>query len=1686
MVADRDVQEEEEVQEDRLLTSALEELHTELLQGFRRWRSTCEDSDDFDIPERREGTMPPLAGARWTQLPASIYGGRSDYALEASRQLAEITAYLLVWGESGNVRFMPEVVYFLTEMVLGAEAPGPAGLYGGGGRPAAGSSFQSRSFLAKVVRPIYNVVFDEWYEKVDKNGSKDKKILHKGYEAFLPPDVANYDDWNELFCDPTRLAATMVCQDGELFCEIDHGQRFANLHRVAWEWTLDRFETKTHREVHSLWGFLASTHRVWLVHMLLFAVGLTLTIADPPHIDFGHVALLGNTFPVRLAAVGLVVPLHAILWGFARYETTGATVCRRINSPSCWFAGIGRTLLWASPLVTYAALRYVELKGEKLSESKDLQLGMVLSAHSVLSALGLVAHLFFPDRTYDILFPRTPVHLCLLVVRYTFWFFVLAIKFLVSFTIFASVYHLMHRDLRIIMLGQQSVTEMKFSWSSVDWGKDVLEWALLWFTTFFLFCADTGMWFTLGCTFLGVGTYFAQRSCEIGTFCLEDAVAKIPERMSEKVFCFVKKHVQGREMAREFPLVWDRILEYMRYEDKIGNQFMADQSFMTKFDSRGIEWSSLSKAIQPALPGAGAGDGSSQLRIVIPNLFKEQSVIQRACQAFVPHAHWPANAEVQWRLLALSRGLGLPIPKPFRAPYIPGITVLIPHYGETILEQKESLYGGRADDTVPLMDWLKARYEDEWLNFDARMQAKPDVHLPHGANWDEYTDEQWEKICGWSSMRLQTLWRTVAGMMLYHPALQCHYEVQGVGRIVGERKPALAQVWTPNDCFSCIVSMQQYANFEPVRYQHTNQMFAKFPSSLKVAYIDQKDKNVHAEVDNVHPRQHRRYFSCLIDGSCADIGGGRRAARYTVELPGYPILGDGKSDNQNHAIIFLRGIFSQCIDANQGGYFEQMLMLPCVLGEFRTAYIGDDAAKQIIGLPEHITSDIGSVGDFAAGSEVAFGTILQRTYAVLGARMHYGHPDIMNKQFMIQQGGVSKATKTINLSEDIFAGMDFTLRGQGRSIKHCEYFHVAKGRDLGFNTVLGFFSKLSSGAGEQILTRQMFRLGQILHLPEALTFYYAHVGYYITQGLVSASMPILVFAWMVVLAGDCETTFKVFENYCPTVPAAQAMANLLSVWYSWVIFLFLVATSMPLFAESWMERSFGHAVWRLGKQYLTLSFLMFVFQAKIIGYYVVNELRYGGAQYVATGRGLPTYRRPFIGEIEPGTTKLTKVGGLYLDYAVYTYYDGMRLLASCIVVLLLGGVSDAGGQASSLGFTWLAIGITIVSWLYGPFVFNPYQFDLGEVRNDVRAWIGFFLEDQGKLWVENYQKTQLKPLKGFRESVIGVTFLISIFCLAIWFAILTHKLQLLEVIYSAYTSVGTTSILTLLPPVGLSLLYCLVVSVLEAILGCPRVVVPPAPPRRTRATDLEGASSSSESDSEEAGAMGRATLAEAGVPVHAAMLDTVVDRPLESDDEAERGCKLPEAVPLAFSALMVTAIEVVESLLPLYVAFDPLKGSGAGWSKTFVSGLVLKYLLYEIVLFVSEGVLRSRCYDRVGSFLQFLSLWVHANRMFRDMFVSSFILLTLSPLVLVDTINGMLCEECSLHNLLVYRDPGHLAKEAFALHYTAEESDSAEDREDGLASGRRASRSASRTLGAMWSGMRGARTPSVPPTTTYR
>lgn len=43
--------------------------------------------------------------------------------------------------------------------------------------------------------------------------------------------------------------------------------------------------------------------------------------------------------------------------------------------------------------------------------------------------------------------------------------------------------------------------------------------------------------------------------------------------------------------------------------------------------------------------------------------------------------------------------------------------------------------------------------------------------------------------------------------------------------------------------------------------------------------------------------------------------------------------------------------------------------------------------------------------------------------------MHYGHPDVFDRVFHITRGGISKASRVINISEDIFSGITFDSPG---------------------------------------------------------------------------------------------------------------------------------------------------------------------------------------------------------------------------------------------------------------------------------------------------------------------------------------------------------------------------------------------------------------------------------------------------------------------------------------------------------------------------------------------------------------------------------------------------------------------------------------------------------------------------------
>ncbi|CAK0901643.1 unnamed protein product [Prorocentrum cordatum] len=919
-------------------------------------------------------------------------------------------------------------------------------------------------------------------------------------------------------------------------------------------------------------------------------------------------------------------------------------------------------------------------------------------------------------------------------------------------------------------------------------------------------------------------------------------------------------------------------------------------------------------------------------------------------------SHLPTNADAQWRVMALARGLRLPMPRPYRAPYIPGITVLVPHFKEDIYTQTKG-----DEHRQDLSKWLQYRYKDEFGFYggDAGYQ-----------NTNAYRD--------WMAFRQQTLFRTIEGMCLYQEAIRKHFELQGIRDCRIAQNPEL---WS-KDVFTCLVTMQLYGYSQEARQydlRHIHELLLKHGSCLKVAYIHYESKGAGC------PKPGRRYYSCLIDNSCLN-GQDMKSPKFKVELPGYPILGDGKGDNQNHAIPFTRGHYLQTIDANQGAYFEQLMLLPCALGEFRRKSKADrDAGKKILGFPEHLTSDIGSVGDFAASAEMAFGTILQRAYVVMGGRMHYGHPDIMNRLYMMQQGGVSKATKTLNLSEDIFAGMDFTLRGHGRQIKHCEYMAVVKGRDMGFRAVLQFFSKLASGTGEQLLTRQTFRLEQVLELPEALCFYYAHGGYYLIQFVISWSMPLTIFVWLLVLVSGCEegdvcerSSFghDALLESTGVRSTQEAIVPMLSVMCSPVVIFFLLVSSLPWFAEMSMQRGACFALGKLLKSYLTLSPLLFVFQSKCIGHYIVNEFRYGGATYVATGRGLPTERMPFMRVGTNGEGKPRKYEGLYKDYAVIAHHDGAMLLVGLILVWLAGGNPGASLALVSIFF---CSGLVIVSWLWAPYVFNPYQFKLEDTKEDWQVLKKFFRADGGIEWLEWYWTERVKTGQRLFNVIWDIGFVMFAISIAGWYMAITVKVSMLNSLFS--DRLEFMYVLALIPPVVLSFACCTVATVVHLCRAC---VKPPATseaqtsllskwPKPEYITEPAMVSSGFLSD----------------VPLHV----------------------------LSVGVVSSTCLESFFSLIHL-----------AGWWRALLAGVVLKLTLLSAMTLIGEGTLRSPfCRKWPPVLLIALEAWVCAHRMAKDALTSLIIMPVLFLFAKLDGLNRS-CNPSgryNLHHWFLYRAPGN-------------------------------------------------------------
>lgn len=502
----------------------------------------------------------------------------------------------------------------------------------------------------------------------------------------------------------------------------------------------------------------------------------------------------------------------------------------------------------------------------------------------------------------------------------------------------------------------------------------------------------------------------------------------------------------------------------------------------------------------------------------------------------------PGRSEAERRISFFAQSLTTTMPQALPVDAMPTFTVLVPHYSEkVILSLREIIREQDQFTRVTLLEYLKQLHPIEWDNFvkDTKILSEEAAVYQNGAATPFREDEKASKVDDlpyylvgfkssapeytlrtriWASLRAQTLYRTVSGMMNYSKAIKLLYRVENpeVVQLFGASAEKLERELErmARRKFKFIVSMQRYAKFNAEEYENVEFLLRAYPD-LQIAYLDEEPPS--------RAGGEPRLFSSLIDGHSEFIPEtGRRRPKFRVELPGNPILGDGKSDNQNHALIFYRGEYLQLIDANQDNYLEECIKIRNVLGEFEefgtstknpyaqwTAKEMSRSPVAIVGAREYIFSEnIGILGDLAAGKEQTFGTLTARGLAWIGGKLHYGHPDFLNAIYMTTRGGVSKAQKGLHLNEDIFAGMN--AFGRGGRIKHSEYYQCGKGRDLGFGTILNFQTKIGTGMGEQMLSREYYYLGSQLPIDRFLTFYYAHPGFHINNILVILSVQVFM------------------------------------------------------------------------------------------------------------------------------------------------------------------------------------------------------------------------------------------------------------------------------------------------------------------------------------------------------------------------------------------------------------------------------------------------------------------------------------------------------------------------------------------------------------------------------------------------
>uniref|UniRef100_A0A0D3BA47 1,3-beta-glucan synthase n=1 Tax=Brassica oleracea var. oleracea TaxID=109376 RepID=A0A0D3BA47_BRAOL len=659
-------------------------------------------------------------------------------------------------------------------------------------------------------------------------------------------------------------------------------------------------------------------------------------------------------------------------------------------------------------------------------------------------------------------------------------------------------------------------------------------------------------------------------------------------------------------------------------------------------------------------------------------------------------AHVPRNLEARRRLQFFTNSLFMDVPPPKSVDKI----VFTPYYSEVVLYSMAELTK-RNEDGISILFYLQKIYP-------------------------------------------------VRGMMYYRKALMLQsYLERKAGRDGGE-STLFGNNMTDAEGFELSPEARAQADLK-FTYVVTCQIYGrqkedKKPEAVDIALLMQRNEALRiAYIDVVDiPKEgisHTEYYSKLVK---ADINGKDKEI-YSIRLPGDPKLGEGKPENQNHAIVFTRGNALQTIDMNQDNYFEEALKMRNLLEEFDPNRDHGIRPPTILGVREHVfTGSVSSLASFMSNQETSFVTLGQRVLAKpLKIRMHYGHPDVFDRVFHITRGGISKASRVINISEDIFAGFNSTLR-QG-NITHHEYIQVGKGRDVGLNQIALFEGKVASGNGEQVLSRDVYRLGQLLDFFRMLSFYFTTVGFYFSTMLTVLTLYIFLYGRAyLALSGVGATLRERAISLDDTALSAALNAQFL--------FQIGVFTAVPMILGFILEQGFLKAIVSFTTMQFQLCTVFFTFSLGTRTHYFGRTILHGGARYQATGRGFVVKHITFSEN--------------YRLYSRSHFVKGLEVILLLVVYLAYG--NDKAGAVSYILLTvssWFLAG----SWLFAPFLFNPAGFEWQKVVVDFTEWtnwlfyrggIGVKGSESWEAWWEE-ELSHIRTLSGrIMETILSLRFFV--------------------------------------------------------------------------------------------------------------------------------------------------------------------------------------------------------------------------------------------------------------------------------------------------------------------------------------